>query len=201
MADTKISGLTALTGANVADDDVLPIVDTSVTTTKKITRAEMAAALKVIGTVQATTSGVAWDFTIPSWAKEIKVMLSGFSTNGTSVPIIQLGDAGGIENSGYLGASNADSAGGNTLANHNTGFAISSGWSAAIVAHGCVTLRLLNAATFLWTIEGITGRSDAAGLSTTAGSKALSAALTTVRLTMVNGTDAGDAGSVNVIYS
>lgn len=43
MADTKISALTALTGANVtAADDVLAIVDTSVTTTKKITVAELA---------------------------------------------------------------------------------------------------------------------------------------------------------------
>lgn len=40
MADTKISGLTELAGANVADDDVFPIVDTSVTTTKKITASE-----------------------------------------------------------------------------------------------------------------------------------------------------------------
>ena len=42
MADTKISDLTALTGANVASaTDVLAIVDTSVTTTKKITRAQL----------------------------------------------------------------------------------------------------------------------------------------------------------------
>ena len=41
MADTKISALTALTGANTAPDDVLPIVDTSVTTTKSITRQEL----------------------------------------------------------------------------------------------------------------------------------------------------------------
>lgn len=41
MADTKISALTALTGANVASDDVLPIVDTSVTTTKKIAASEL----------------------------------------------------------------------------------------------------------------------------------------------------------------
>jgi len=40
MADTKISALTAITGANVAPDDIIPIVDTSVTTTKSITREE-----------------------------------------------------------------------------------------------------------------------------------------------------------------
>jgi hypothetical protein len=44
MADAKISSLTALTGANVAADDVLPIVDTSATTagSKKIRADELA---------------------------------------------------------------------------------------------------------------------------------------------------------------
>lgn len=42
MADVKISALTALTGANVDGSvDVIPIVDTSVTTTKKITVQEL----------------------------------------------------------------------------------------------------------------------------------------------------------------
>lgn len=42
MADTKISALTALTGANVDPAaDVLPIVDTSVTTNKKILVGEL----------------------------------------------------------------------------------------------------------------------------------------------------------------
>lgn len=41
MADTKISALTALTGADAATDDVYPVVDTSLTITKKQTRAEL----------------------------------------------------------------------------------------------------------------------------------------------------------------
>jgi hypothetical protein len=45
MADKRISELTALTGANVADTDLLPIVDTSATETKKITFAEFKTAL------------------------------------------------------------------------------------------------------------------------------------------------------------
>lgn len=54
MADTKISGLTALTGANVdTAADVLAVVDTSVTTTKKILVDELANAI-----VKATTSVV-----------------------------------------------------------------------------------------------------------------------------------------------
>jgi hypothetical protein len=45
MSDKKISELTALTGANVADTDLLPIVDTSATETKKITFGEFKTAL------------------------------------------------------------------------------------------------------------------------------------------------------------
>jgi hypothetical protein len=45
MADKRISELTALTGANVADTDLLPIVDTSATETKKITFGEFKTAL------------------------------------------------------------------------------------------------------------------------------------------------------------
>jgi len=47
VANKKISELTAITGAATAADDVLPIVDTSATETKKITRAELAIALGV----------------------------------------------------------------------------------------------------------------------------------------------------------
>lgn len=43
MADTKISALTALTGANSAADDELVIVDTSATETKKMSRDELQA--------------------------------------------------------------------------------------------------------------------------------------------------------------
>jgi hypothetical protein len=45
LSDKKISELTALTGANVADTDLLPIVDTSATETKKITFGEFKTAL------------------------------------------------------------------------------------------------------------------------------------------------------------
>ena len=41
MANTKISALTALTGANLATDDAFAVVDTSATATKRITVAEL----------------------------------------------------------------------------------------------------------------------------------------------------------------
>ena len=42
MADLKISQLTALTAIDVDSADVLPIVDTSATTTKKVSAADVA---------------------------------------------------------------------------------------------------------------------------------------------------------------
>jgi len=55
MADKKISALTALTGANTASTDVFPIVDVSVTETKKITAAELATAITTIGDLATVT--------------------------------------------------------------------------------------------------------------------------------------------------
>jgi len=55
------------------------------------------------GTAAASTSGTAIDFTsIPSWVKRITVMLSGVSTNSTSLVQLQLGDAGGFETASSL---------------------------------------------------------------------------------------------------
>jgi hypothetical protein len=49
MADSKISALTALVAADVVSSDVLPIVDISATTTKKITVSSLAASIAAIG--------------------------------------------------------------------------------------------------------------------------------------------------------
>lgn len=59
MADTKISALTALTGASVdTANDVIPVVDTSVTTTKKITVAELKTALNTFSDPMTTRGDV-----------------------------------------------------------------------------------------------------------------------------------------------
>jgi hypothetical protein len=49
VADTKVSALPSLSGANAAGGDVLPIVDVSVPATKGISLSELAAALKLLG--------------------------------------------------------------------------------------------------------------------------------------------------------
>lgn len=68
MADSKISLLTALAGANVAGTDVLPIVDVSATTTKKITVDELAIYLGALATFDVTALDDIVDVTITSAA-------------------------------------------------------------------------------------------------------------------------------------
>jgi hypothetical protein len=149
------------------------------------------------GTLTASTSGTSIDFTsIPSWVKKITVMLSGVSLSGTAYLAIQLGDSGGIENSGYLGGSG--NTGGGTVAN-STFFSLAPSSTAAATANGLYTIALMDSATNLWSISGNayqTGHS----MSLCGGSKPLSATLDRLRITTSNGTDTFDAGSINILY-
>jgi len=155
----------------------------------------------VLGTAQASTSGTSIDFTgIPSWVKRITIMYSGVSTNGSSNWLVQLGDSGGIENTGYLGVGTFLGA---TVAgsNYTAGFGFSVG-GAGHILHGSAVLTLLSSSTNSWTCMGsLGGTGTAAGfIYSTAGAKSLSGTLDRVRLTTVNGTDTFDAGSVNILY-
>jgi hypothetical protein len=153
----------------------------------------------VLSTLQATTSGTSKDFTsIPSWVKKITISFSGVSTSGTSIPMIRLGDAGGFEDTGYLGS--ATNANGSSVTNFTTGFNFAASHAAAAVMHGIATLALLDATSNTWTFSSNIGLSDSVNLYQSAGSKSLSETLTQIRLTTVNGTDTFDGGSVNILY-
>jgi hypothetical protein len=143
-----------------------------------------------------SATGTSVDFTgIPSWVKRVTVMFSGVSTNGTSVIQVQLGDAGGVETTGY--ASSTWTANTNN-ANFTSGFAIRTSNAAAILNSGHVMLTLIGSNT--WVASGVMGRTDAADTSVYGGNKTLSDTLTQVRITTVNGTDTFDAGTINIIY-
>jgi hypothetical protein len=171
------------------------------TTTGTITSSTGTTYPLVLGTAQATTSGTSIDFTdIPSWVKRITIMYSGVSTSGTSNWLIQLGDSGGVENTGYLGVGTflgATTSG----TNYTAGFGLPIG-GATHVLHGTVVLTLLSGSTNTWTAMGnLGGTGGAAGyIYSTGGAKSLSGTLDRVRLTTVNGTDTFDAGSVNILY-
>jgi hypothetical protein len=150
-----------------------------------------------------SASGTSVDFTgIPSWAKRITVMFSGVSTNGTSVPLLQLGDSGGVEITGYLGSASTSSGAATSNALYTTGFGLfsPSTTTAANVFSGVVTINALDVATNLWACYGVVGFSNAAATTQVGGSKSLSATLDRVRITTVNGTDTFDAGTINIMY-
>jgi hypothetical protein len=149
-----------------------------------------------------SATGTSVDFTsIPSWVKRITVMFTGVSTNGTSEVIFRIGTSGGIQSTGYLSASSAIAPTSVSSANDATGFRIyNNGGAATDVRNGILTLALLNSATGTWSASGSFGQSDAARLNLIGGSKVLSAELTQVRITTVNGTDTFDAGSINILY-
>jgi hypothetical protein len=144
----------------------------------------------------ATTSGTSIDFTsIPSWVKRITVMFAGVSTNGTSIPQLQIG-TGSIDATGYLGSGGYGPTFG--ASNNTTGFILFNSVVAASVMHGTMTLTTMGSN--IWVMSGAMGTSNLASAGTAGFSKTLSGTLDRLRLTTVNGTDTFDAGSINILY-
>ena len=156
-----------------------------------------------LGTPVASTSGTSIDFTgIPSGTKQITLTFTGVSTNGTSHPIIQLGDSGGVETSGYLGTG-AVLAAGPAYALFTAGLGIvasGGGWATTRFVHGIITLTLQDASTFTWAGSAWLAGSDAANFYVGGTGKSLSAELDRVRVTTVGGSDTFDAGKINIAY-
>jgi hypothetical protein len=152
----------------------------------------------VQGTAVASTSGTSIDFTgIPSWVKRITVLFDDVSTSGTSNMLVQLGDSGGIETTGYL-STGALYQGGVTVTSSTAGFLINNNIAANTLA-GAMQIFTLDSGTS-WVASGVFSSSGTAQTQLTGGSKATSATLDRVRITTVNGTDTFDAGSINILY-
>lgn len=153
----------------------------------------------VLGTSQASTSGTAIDFTgIPSWTKRVTVMFNGVSTTGTSGFMVQLGDSGGVENSGYSGGALVQS---NIFHVVAAGIAVTgdaSYFTAATLVSGAVSFSQFSGST--WVASGNTFSSNNSWAWAIGGIKPLSAALDRIRVTTVNGTDTFDAGTINIMY-
>lgn len=151
----------------------------------------------------ATTSGTTADFTgIPSWVKRITVMVAGFShaSGANAQLIIQLGDSGGVETTGYLSAAaitlNGNTTGAGAL---TTGLQITGDITAAAVVDAAV-YTIVNVSGNLWVGSGTGANNSSVGIYTSGGSKTLSPGpLDRVRITTNTGATF-DAGSVNIFY-
>ena len=185
------TGVTTSTGTGAGVHSVGPSISSAVMST-------MASSVITSGTAVASTSGTSIDFTgIPSWVKRITVMLNGVSTNGTASPLIQIGDSGGVVTSGYISTSVVAIDGSVCSAASSTaGFLIRS-FAAANINSGHMVLT--NISGNIW-ISSHTIKINTTSCSMGGGDKTLSGTLDRVRITTVNGTDAFDAGSVNILY-
>ena len=148
------------------------------------------------GTAVASTSGTSIDFTsIPSWVKRITVMFNGVSTNGTSNPQVQIG-SGSALTSGYVGYTWT----GNTNnAAHSSGFLLFAATVATYNLYGHAVLT--NISGNIWVFSTSSGATTSNSGNVGGGSNTtLSGVLDRIRITMVNGTDTFDAGSINILY-
>ena len=149
------------------------------------------------GTAQSTTSGTFKDFTsIPSTVKRITVMFNGVSTNGTSSKLIQLGTSGGIQTTSYLG-SESNIIGAVGTANVTNGFGVRSVLAADVI-NGVAVFCNLSSNT--WAANGLFGFSNSNQTILFGGAVTLGGTLDRIRITTVNGTDAFDAGTINILY-
>jgi len=163
-----------------------------------------------------TTSGVVIDFTgIPAGTKFIKLIGAGISHNAasTGVPssynIVQIGDAGGFETSGYTGSffeqnSNGGDGACRDMTNSSNGtggngWAVTKATAASSLMNITVDMRLIDEDTFTWAYSFISSF-NGTGVELGAGAKSLSSELTQVRFTTKGGNNTYDAGKMTIQY-
>jgi hypothetical protein len=158
----------------------------------------------VIGTLNASTGVTSQEHTgIPSWAKEIEITVAGLSWSGTSLPQLQIGDAGGFETSGYGSAASSINSAGNAAVSAVTtsGYILSttSIHAAASAYSGIIKLSLHDPASNGWAMTGSLSTINSAGTVTINGYKELSDVLTQLRF-ISNGVETIDSGETNIKY-
>lgn len=154
-----------------------------------------------LGTEQASTSGAAINFTdIPAGTKQIIVMIAGVSPSSTGGGLsLQIGDAGGLETSGYTGIYSYYSAASHGVTALGNQFQVSGPDAATDTYNGTFTLTRLNG-THTWVCTATIALSAAAPyMYTCAGTKTLTAELDRVSVLWSNGMNF-DAGSINIAY-
>jgi hypothetical protein len=190
-----VAGTTTLT-LPAANGTVLTTATGQTLTSPVIAGTPTGVGVLTSGTAVASTSGTSIDFTsIPSWVKRVTVMFNEVSTNGTSVIQVQLGDSGGVENSGYLSTKIELSTGASNSA-ITSGHSVVSG-AAANVASGILVFVLVSGNIWIGTSSV---KQSTSFMSIGNSSKTLSETLDRVRITTVNGTDTFDAGSINILF-
>lgn len=154
-----------------------------------------------LGAPAATTSGTEVTITgIPAWAKKVTLMLDGVSLIATDNLLIQLGDSGGVETSGYVFAEGRVATGNSAeILASTTGFVSYLGGPSR-AATGTFTLTLMDDSTNKWVCQSSIYNPVLVNMGFGSGIKSLSTPLDRVRITSVSGSVALDAGSINILY-
>lgn len=122
-----------------------------------------------------------------------EIWLAGVSVSGSDHLLIQLGDIGGVETSGYLSASGASSGGG-TFATGTTGLVIYQGGSGTW--NGCMRLHRMTGNQ--WVASHALQQSATGGVTAGGGQKTLSGTLDRVCIA-TSGTDTFTGGALQVL--
>lgn len=179
------------------EDDMASNSATSVPSQQSVKSYIDSASKITIGTPVASTSGTYIDFnSIPSTVKRINILFSGVSTNGTSNYIVQIGDSGGIETTGYISGASTDGTGRSTS---TYGFIIVTSNAAGYLYSGTITIVLADTSN-KWVESHVIGEGTTGQVQFGGGYKATSATIDRVRITTVGGTDAFDSGTINISY-
>jgi len=152
-----------------------------------------------LATAQDTTSTTSIDFTdIPSGVNRISVILGGVRSNGTSAILIQLGTGGSLVTSGYKAGWQRDYGSSGNNGTSTSGFPYSFDQTGQI-DYGIVTFTRLTGNT--WVESGALGCQDVTTLSLSGwGIIALAGEVDQLRFTTSNGSDAFNAGSINISW-
>ena len=154
------------------------------------------------GTEQATTSGTSFTFSgIPAGVQMVCIMFFGVSISGNDNLLIQLGDSGGIETSGYISRSHAEDDGFFSTAQSSTsGLSINNHTGATLTWHGRMILTLEDSSNNCWISSHQFMQLIGSGTHDWgSGSKELSGALTQLKL-LCTGSNTFDAGAMNIMY-
>ena len=152
----------------------------------------------VAGTVQNTTSGTQFDFSIPAGCRRFSLDLSGVSLSGTDHLLVQLMVGGSAVTSGYASDSGYAGASFYGSVSSTAGMVIQSG-NAAGVFRGTIDFDCLDAATYKWVSSHKGGLNTGSAFGIMGGGAVtLAGAVTGVRLTRT-GSNTFDAGAANTL--
>ena len=149
---------------------------------------------------QATTSGTSIDFTgIPPGVKRVTLLGHSVSGSGTDEFMVQLGDSGGIETSGYLGRYGRISGTGAATEGSTAGLIMFND-AAALLNEIVVQLWLQDATNNTWASAHVITVQSTTIMSWGGGTKSLDGTLDRIRLTHVSGSDTFDAGAASIQF-